>query len=45
MVGTLWEEGKTDGCCDALVNEASARWNQEDESVDDITVIVIFFNK
>jgi len=30
-------------CCDALVRESTLRWNQEEDVVDDTTVIVAFF--
>lgn len=44
MVKESWESGKTEACCDRLVKEAVMRWQKEDESIDDITVIVIFLN-
>ncbi|CAG9316791.1 unnamed protein product [Blepharisma stoltei] len=44
MVKESWETGKTEACCDKLVKEAVMRWQKEDDSIDDITVIVIFLN-
>ncbi|CAG9319239.1 unnamed protein product [Blepharisma stoltei] len=44
IVKESWESGKTEACCDRLVKEAVIRWQKEDESIDDITVIVIFLN-
>ena len=48
LVGRLWEEGEEEGACEMLVNEAVTAWRrmatrQEDEVVDDITVVLGFF--
>jgi serine/threonine protein phosphatase PrpC len=31
------------GCCDSLMSEALLRWRSNDEVIDDITIIVVFF--
>lgn len=31
------------GCCEYLYRESSKRWMKEEEVIDDITLIVIFF--
>lgn len=50
MVGRLWEEGEEEGATEVLVTEAVAAWRrtstqQEDEVVDDITVVLCFFTQ
>ena len=44
IVQSAWESGHTEVCCEVLVKEALQRWKQLDDTVDDITVIVIFLN-
>jgi hypothetical protein len=31
------------GCCEYLHKEASKRWMKEEEVIDDITMIIVFF--
>lgn len=45
MVGALREQGKEpEEVCKALVEESTKRWQAEEEVVDDITCIVVYFN-
>lgn len=44
IVKEYWEIGKIEMSCDRLVKEAVSRWQRTEESIDDITVIVIFLN-
>ncbi|CAG9313185.1 unnamed protein product [Blepharisma stoltei] len=44
IVGKTWQAGRSDICCDNLVSEALERWRLNEDSVDDITVIIIFFS-
>lgn len=37
-------KGDPQGACEALVQESLRRWNDEEDVVDDITVIVCFLN-
>lgn len=45
LVGRALETKQTEMCCYNLVKEAVRRWDAEDNSVDDITVIIVFFSK
>lgn len=38
-----FEAGRPEACCELLVKEALNRWKRVDNTVDDITVIVLFF--
>ena len=42
MVAKHWENGKVADACEELVEEATKRWKEEDDIIDDITVIVIY---
>ncbi|OMJ82735.1 hypothetical protein SteCoe_16503 [Stentor coeruleus] len=44
IVGLLIDEGNSHLACESLVNEAVKRWNENDGTVDDVTVLVVFFN-
>lgn len=44
IVGELRKEGKSEKCCEKLINEAIERWKDKYKSIDDITVIVIFLH-
>jgi serine/threonine protein phosphatase PrpC len=45
MVVPFWRRGDPEGACDKLIQEAVKNWEQEDEVIDDITVIVVFFSQ
>lgn len=45
MISSFYYKNDPDGACEKLVKEATAAWKREDEVVDDITIIVVFFNK
>jgi serine/threonine protein phosphatase PrpC len=42
-VAPFYAKNDPEGACDKLVREATAAWKREDEVVDDITVVIIFF--
>ncbi|OMJ65126.1 hypothetical protein SteCoe_39170 [Stentor coeruleus] len=44
FIGKLRKEGKSEKCCEKLVNEAIERWREKYKSIDDITVIVVFLH-
>jgi serine/threonine protein phosphatase PrpC len=44
MVVPFWEKNDPEGACKKIVAESVARWKQEEEVIDDITVIVIFLS-
>lgn len=49
LVGCMWEAGDEEQACEVLVREAVLSWRhvaprQEDEVVDDITAVVVFFS-
>jgi serine/threonine protein phosphatase PrpC len=43
-VGALIDAGKEDSACCMLIHEAKARWLKQGVRVDDITVVIAFFN-
>lgn len=45
IVGLLNDEGNSHLACDKLVSEAVKRWSQNDGTVDDITILVVFINQ
>lgn len=42
MVVPFWEKGDPEGACNLLIEEATKHWEEEDEVIDDITVIIVF---
>ena len=42
LVVPYWERNDSDGACNKLTEEAIKQWKEEDDAIDDITVIVIF---
>lgn len=45
MVDSYYVNNNPNGACDKLVDESLKEWKKEDEVVDDITAICVFFNK
>lgn len=43
MVVPYWESNNPEGACNVLIEEAIKHWEEEDEVIDDITIIVVFF--
>ena len=43
MVIPYYKKNDPEGACDKLVKESVMAWKREDEVVDDITIIIIFF--
>ena len=39
----FYHKNDPDGACEKLVRESTNAWKLEDEVVDDITVIIVFF--
>lgn len=44
IAGKYYEEGNAEDACEALIKRATKVWNKLGESIDDITVIVVFLN-
>lgn len=44
IVNPFYEKGDIEGACNKLIEEATLQWEEEDVVVDDITVVVIFFD-
>lgn len=42
IVAKHWENGKVADACEELVATATSKWKEEDDIIDDITVIVIY---
>lgn len=42
IVSKAWKKGKSELCCETLLDEAVKRWRNSSESIDDITILVIF---
>lgn len=43
LASQSYEQNDYQGCCDRLLNESLARWRRNDDAIDDITIIVVFF--
>ena len=43
IVGEFYERDDMKGCCEFLYEESKKRWLVEEEVVDDITMILVFF--
>lgn len=44
IISKVWKKGKSELCCEVLLKESVARWQDHTESVDDITILVIFLH-
>lgn len=44
IVGEYYEKGSTEEACEVLIKRATEVWNRMGDNIDDITVIVVFFN-
>ena len=45
MVDGFYQSNNPSGACDKLIDESVKFWKKEDEVVDDITAICVFFNR
>ena len=45
LVVPFWHENDLKGACNIIVKESVAAWEREEDSIDDITVIVVFFKR
>lgn len=43
IIAPFYEINDPDGACERLVEEATIAWQREDDVVDDISVILVFF--
>jgi serine/threonine protein phosphatase PrpC len=43
IVSSYFSQGPQ-ACCEAVVTESTRRWNQEEDVVDDTTIVICFFN-
>jgi hypothetical protein len=41
----FFHKNDPDGACEKVVREATNSWKREDDVVDDITIVIIFFTK
>jgi serine/threonine protein phosphatase PrpC len=44
IAGRYYEKNEADMACEELIRTATIEWKRQSEIIDDITVIVIFFN-
>ena len=44
MIVPYYEQNNPEGACDHLIREAILHWREEDEVIDDITILVIFLH-
>jgi serine/threonine protein phosphatase PrpC len=42
IINKVYKKGKSELCCEVLLKEAVAKWENFSQSVDDITILVIF---
>ena len=45
LVVPFWHQNDLKGACNTVVKESVAAWEGEEDSIDDITVIVVFFKR
>eukprot|EP00357_Protocruzia_adherens_P032191 CAMPEP_0115046528 /NCGR_PEP_ID=MMETSP0216-20121206/48797_1 /TAXON_ID=223996 /ORGANISM="Protocruzia adherens, Strain Boccale" /LENGTH=581 /DNA_ID=CAMNT_0002429615 /DNA_START=83 /DNA_END=1828 /DNA_ORIENTATION=+ len=44
MIIPFWEQDDPEGACERVIRAATQRWREEDEIVDDITMVVVFLD-
>ena len=44
IIGKFYLNNNIEGCCEYLYNESRKRWIKEEETVDDITMLLVFFD-
>ena len=44
IIGKFYENNQIEECCDYLYNESRKRWLNEEDVVDDITMLLVFFD-
>lgn len=44
IVASVFKEGKSEACCEKILTNALKKWENISDSIDDITVIVVFLN-
>ena len=44
IIGKFYNSNNIEGCCEFLYNESKKRWIREEEVVDDITMLLVFFD-
>ena len=45
IVVPYWHRNDLKGACNQIIKESVAAWEREEESIDDITCIVVFFKR
>ncbi len=45
MIVPFWHRNDLKGACSTVVKESVAAWEREEESIDDITCIIVFFKR
>lgn len=45
IIVPFWHRNDLRGACNQVVKEAVAAWEREEESIDDITCIIVFFKR
>lgn len=45
LVVPFWHKNDLKGACSTIVRESVAAWEREEDSIDDITCIVVFFKR
>jgi serine/threonine protein phosphatase PrpC len=45
IVVPFWHNNDLKGACNSIVKESVLAWEREEESIDDITCIVVFFKR
>jgi len=45
IVVPFWHKNDLKGACNSIVKESVQAWEREEESIDDITCIVVFFKR
>ena len=45
IVSKAWGKGKPEACCEKLIKKSVRKWQKTSDSIDDITIIVIFLRR
>ena len=45
LIVPFWHQNDLKGACSIVVKESVAAWEREEDSIDDITCIIVFFKR
>jgi len=45
MIVPYWQAGDPDGACERISQESTRKWREEDEVIDDITMVIVYLDE